>query len=165
MLAELAELLRASIDSTAAHEVTLREEMRFIERYVAIQKVRFGERLDVHIAVEDDALDALVPALVLQPLVENAIEHGIAARRSGGRLEIHAAVTDGTLVLRVADDGVGLDVAALAADSARVGLRNTRARLTHMYGTAGRLELVPRVDGGVAALVRIPLRAVHQVTA
>jgi two-component sensor histidine kinase len=165
MLAELAELLRTTVDSSATHEVPLREEMQFIERYVAIQRVRFGDRLQVLIDVDRDTDDALVPTLILQPLVENAIEHGIAARRRGGRLEIRAAARSGNLELSVADDGLGLTATELHTDTARVGLRNTRARLAHLYGERGRLDLRNRTDGGVVATVVLPYRCAELTTA
>jgi two-component system, LytTR family, sensor kinase len=158
MLAELAELLRTTVDSSATHEVPLREEMAFIERYVAIQRVRFGDRLQVVVDVDHATHEALVPTLILQPLVENAIEHGIATRRRGGRLEIRAAARAGNLELSVADDGAGLTDAQQHADTARVGLRNTRARLAHLYGERGRLDLRNRTDGGVVATVVLPYR-------
>ena len=158
MLAELADLLRTTVASSATHEVPLREEMNFIERYVAIQKVRFGDRLDVVVDVDAAAGNALVPTLILQPLVENAIEHGIAARRRGGRLEIRAATSAGNLELSVSDDGLGLTETRPVSDSTRVGLRNTRARLAHLYGERGHLDLRNRSDGGVIATVVVPYR-------
>lgn len=164
MLAELAELLRTTVDSAATHEVPLRQEMDFIQRYVAIQRVRFGDRLQVVVDVDRAAHEALVPTLILQPLVENAIEHGIATRRRGGRLEIRAATREGNLELSVTDDGAGLTDAPLHADTARVGLRNTRARLAHLYGERGRLDLRNRVDGGVIATVVLPYRFTEPTT-
>jgi signal transduction histidine kinase len=164
MLAELADLLRATVDRPAAHELPLREELEFIRRYVGIQKVRFGDRLEVVVSVEDDALDALVPALILQPLVENAIEHGIATRLRGGRLEIRGEAANGRLSLTIADDGPGISDAELGSGE-RVGLRNTRARLAHLYGRAGHLELRNRPGGGLAVTVHLPLHARPLVTA
>jgi signal transduction histidine kinase len=158
MLAELADLLRATLERPAAHEVSLREELEFIQRYVGIQKVRFGDRLDVVLSVQEDALDARVPSLILQPLVENAIEHGIATRLRGGRLEIRVQALDGGLVLSVADDGPGIADPERSAGTERLGLRNTRARLAHLYGDQAGLELRNRADGGLCANVHIPLR-------
>jgi sensor histidine kinase YesM len=159
MLAELADLLRATLEKPAGNEVTLREELDFIERYIGIQRVRFGDRLDVHMTVDDSMFDARVPGFILQPLVENAIEHGIAKRLRGGRLEIAAAAEGDTLVLSVTDDGPGLadGDARGHGTGERVGLANTRARLAHLYGDRGALELLTPEGGGVAATVRVPL--------
>jgi len=158
MLAELADLLRTTIDRPPSHVVTLREELHFIERYVGIQKVRFGERLEVSVSVEDDLWDATVPALILQPLVENAIEHGIATRLCGGRLEVSARRRDSKVVLSVCDDGPGIRDAELHPDGWRIGLRNTVARLEQLYGDAASLELRNRDDGGLAATIILPWR-------
>lgn len=155
MLAELAELLRTILERPTAHETPLREELAFIDRYIAIQQVRFGERLEVRRAIDPAVLDASVPALILQPLVENAIEHGIARRRQGGSLELSAERRDDTLVLRVADDGPGLTVEQPARG---VGLENTRSRLMQLYGQAGRLTLRRRSAGGAEVTMALPYR-------
>lgn len=162
MLAELAELLRTILDHPPAHERPLREELAFIDRYVAIQQVRFGDRLEVRRAVDPDVLDALVPVLILQPLVENAIEHGIARRRAGGVLELSAERREGALVLRVADDGPGLDAAKPAQG---LGLENTGSRLTQLYGEAARLVLQRRAGGGAEVTMSLPFRLEPQAPA
>ncbi|MGH7574260.1 MAG: sensor histidine kinase [Longimicrobiales bacterium] len=153
MLAELAELLRTILEHPPGHEAPLHEELGFIERYIAIQQIRFGDRLDVRRAIDPDTLDAFVPALILQPLVENAIEHGVARRRAGGTIELTAERRNETVVLRVADDGPGLDS---AEPGHGVGLENARGRLAQLYGPAGRLTLRRRAAGGAEVTMSIP---------
>jgi sensor histidine kinase YesM len=157
MLAELADLLRATLERPAGDEVTLREERDFIERYIGIQRVRFGDRLEVCVSIDDDALDVLVPAFILQPIVENAIEHGIAKRLRGGRLAIEADTTGGVLRIFIRDDGPGMGDTTDRDGRARVGIANTRARLAHMDGGAGVLDLSDSDQAGVTAALRIPL--------
>ena len=141
VLASLGELLRLSIDSTSRQEITLRDELEFVARYVDIQRARFGDRLDVHVDVPVDAYDALVPNLILQPLVENAIRHGIEPHSRTGKVWITARRdADGaTLTLGVRDDGLtALDsLPATNGASPRragTGLANMSARLTQLYG-------------------------------
>jgi two-component system, LytTR family, sensor kinase len=163
MIAGLSDLLRRTLDLGSAAEIPLSEELDLMSRYVDIQKARFGERLRVGIAVTDDARDALVPALLLQPIVENAIRHGLAARLDAGRIDIDARVSGGALVLTVTDDGPGdgAGMVAAAFDDAqgrreRVGLGNTRARLDAMYGGRAALTLA-RADGrGTRVTIEIP---------
>lgn len=158
MLAELADLLRATLERPAGDQLTLRAELDFIDRYIGIQRVRFGDRLAVTMSIDDAVLDALVPAFVLQPLVENAIEHGIAKRLRGGDLEIRGDASGDELRIVVTDDGPGISAShAGNGGRERVGLSNTRARLAQMYGDRGSLELDACADGGVAVTVRIPL--------
>jgi signal transduction histidine kinase len=157
MLAELAELLRRPVHNPAEHETSLAEELRFTDRYLKLQGMRFGDRLRVRREVSAAALDARVPALVLQPLVENAIEHGAGRRLAGGTLEIAAAVRDGTLELRVADDGPGLAGDA-GPESWGVGLRNTAERLAQLHGDRARLELESPESGGLTVRVTLPYR-------
>ncbi len=168
MITQLSELLRHTIRSASAHEVTLREEVELLERYLSIQRVRFGSRLDARIDIEPAATEALVPNLVLQPLVENAIQHGLAPRASGGRVEITGRrETEGPrarLVLEVRDDGMGLATArkrSMVADAeARdgVGIANTVARLQQLYGNDYAFTLNPREEGGSVASISLPLR-------
>lgn len=158
MLAELAELLRTVLEHPPGDETPLRKELAFIDRYVGIQQVRFGDRLEVRRSIEPDVLDALVPALILQPLVENAIEHGIAGRRAGGVLELSAARRGAALVLRVADDGPGLDA---ERPGRGVGLENTRSRLAQLYANAAQLTLRRRATGGAEVTMSLPYRPSH----
>jgi sensor histidine kinase YesM len=173
MITQLSELLRHSIRAGSAHEVSLREEVELLERYLSIQQVRFGARLRVTLDVAPDVMEALVPNLVLQPLVENAIQHGLAPRASGGSIEISGRREAGDmgqrLVLQVQDDGIGLDAArqrrtaAGAEEREGVGISNTVARLDHLYGDGYAFTLGTRAGGGSVATVTIPLRFVSAV--
>lgn len=152
MIARLSELLRHSLDDASAPETPLRNELDFIGRYLEIMQIRFQGALEVEIRTEPAALAALVPTLILQPLVENAIKHGVAEGGRGGRIEIDARLDGETLVLQVTDDGRGPVRPVVEG----VGLRNTRSRLEALYGPAARLEVTPRPEGGTCAEVRLP---------
>lgn len=167
MIARLSELLRHSFEGGTAAEVPLRDELALLGRYVEIMQVRFQGRLTVATRADDSVLDALVPALILQPLVENAIKHGVERRHGPGAVVIEAlaaAGPDGTagaggggLALRVTDDGPGPEGPARDGREG-VGLRNTVARLEQLYGTAQTFALRPATGGGTVAEVRLPLR-------
>jgi sensor histidine kinase YesM len=155
MLSELGGLLRATIDD-AAPEVALERELGLVQRWLDIERVRFGDRLRVTWDIAPDCERARVPAFLLQPLVENALRHGLGSTPEGGELTIRARRTEGQIALEVIDDGRGLD-GELAPG---VGLRNVRERLAHMYPGAYRLDIAPRTDGrGVRAAVAIPFVA------
>ena len=156
MLTQLSELLRIVMTSDGEQETTLKREMDFLERYVDIQQTRFGERLKVHLDVDPEALDAMVPTLVLQPLVENAIRHAIAPRASGGRVEVAARRENGTLRLEVRDDGPGLPDGV--APRQGLGLANTRARLEQLYGTEHRVAFSRAPQGGLVVQLTLPFR-------
>jgi two-component system, LytTR family, sensor kinase len=166
VLVQLSALLRTTLDRSSSGEVPLAEEIDFLDRYLAIERVRFQDRLQVAIEADDDALASLVPNLILQPLVENAVRHGIARRIDARSLTIRGIAQDEMLVLEVEDDGPGLpaDWTLASRNGGGVGLPNVRARLERMYGERGRLELVTPVgdDGrptnGLLARVTIPLR-------
>jgi signal transduction histidine kinase len=154
MIAQLSDLLRRALESGDENEVPLRQELDFLERYLAIEKTRFGARLKVRIEVEADTLDALVPNLLLQPLVENAIQHGIEPQARTGEVAIAARRIGNELILEVQDDGAGL-----AEDHVEnVGLSNTRSRLSQLYGDRHRFELQRRHPVGVAVTAAIPFR-------
>ncbi|HEX8242564.1 MAG TPA: ATP-binding protein, partial [Longimicrobium sp.] len=161
----LSELLRQALAGGAAggrHEIPLRQELAILDHYLAIMKVRFQDRLAVAVAVEPGAEHALVPRFVLQPLVENALQHGIARRPGAGRVEVCARRNgDGVLHLSVTDDGVGLQGDAGDGDRLRegVGLSNTRRRLRELYGPAARLEVQDRAGGGLTVALSIPFRS------
>ena len=159
MITRLGDLLRLTVDNAGTHEVTLRQEMEFLRAYLEIQQSRFQDSLEVNIRTDPDAMDALVPNLVLQPLVENAIHHGIAPRGGIGRIDITARRVDGLLELEVRDNGRGLPMVRERGGREGVGVRNTRARLQQMYGDACRLELANGAEGGVAARVVLPYHA------
>jgi signal transduction histidine kinase len=156
MIARLSELLRHTIDSRGTDEVPLREELDFLRRYIEIMEIRFQGRLHVDVDVPPTTLDALVPNLVLQPLVENALEHGASRVIGEGRIEITAARDGERLTLRVRDNGPGVDVNA--PPSTGVGLSNTRARLAQLYGERASLTLAPFAGGGTIAEVVLPFR-------
>lgn len=158
MVARLGELLRLSLGADDA-EVPLSRELNLVMQYLEIERIRFGDRLTVTVDVPPDLLDVRVPNLVLQPLVENAVIHGVAARPGPGRVSVHASRIGDTLVLRVSDDGVGLDHDAPRRAGHGIGIGNTRARLVAIYGDAASLTLRPAELGGAVAEVRLPLSA------
>jgi two-component sensor histidine kinase len=137
-------------------EVTLREEWEFVRNYLELEALRLGDRLELRLAADEQAMDCLVPAFVLQPLVENAIRHAIAPRARGGRLEVEARRNGDTLRLLVSDDGPGLSAAALAGGRG-LGLRLLRERLQALYGAAAQLR-VPFDAKGLAAELELPAR-------
>jgi len=154
MLTDLSELLRLSLRNPGSQEVPLREELAFLERYLQIMRVRFGDRLVIAVDVGPDVLDALVPSLVLQPIVENAIQHGMEDRPDVGHVNVRAAREGKSLRIEVADDGPGLS-ATPATDG--IGLANTRERLLRLYGAAGGVDV--RDGGGCTVILTIPLRS------
>jgi len=156
MIARLSELLRMSLDRSKPQEVPLNEELAFLDRYLAIELTRFSDRLHVAKQIESGVLDALVPYLILQPLVENAIRHGIEPREDAGHLAISARRNDGKLEMRVTDDGAGLADVSAAQRKEGIGLSNTRSRLRHLYGENFRFELVEAPSGGLEAQIDIP---------
>lgn len=157
LIARLSSLLRMSLDPARVHEVTVRQELDFLERYVEIQKARFSDRLSVGIAIEPAAMEARIPHLILQPLVENAILHGIAAKSGPGRVDILGGVEGETLWLEVRDDGPGLGLGAQRPREG-VGLSNTRERIARIYGDRGRLDLRSEPGAGVSIRIMIPCR-------
>ena len=155
MIAGLSDLLRRTLDLGAVQEITVAEEIDLVTRYLDIQKARFGDRLRIHIAVSDAARDARVPALLLQPIVENAIRHGLAARMDAGRIDVDARIDGRMLVLTVTDDGSG-DPEEVITGPERVGLGNTRARLDALYRGAARLALGRAEGRGARVTIEIP---------
>ncbi len=160
VLARLAELLRQVLDEEAAQEVALGDELDLVGRYLDIERVRFGDRLHVLIEADAAARASAVPHLLLQPLVENAVRHGISRRADAGTIQVRADRRDGTLRVRVRDDGPGLAAHGEAAGDG-IGLRNTRARLRYLYGDAASLELLDHVDGGAEVTVVLPAREIR----
>ncbi|HEX7616775.1 MAG TPA: sensor histidine kinase [Thermoanaerobaculia bacterium] len=157
MLTRLAELLRLSLDTASEPELPLETELLFVEKYLAIQKVRFGDRLTVRYALEPGAMRGLVPTLVMQPLVENALEHGLAPHARLGVIEIAAAREGDVLTIRVRDNGDGLKESSPRMKSG-VGLANTRGRLRQLYGDRSRLTLSNVAGGGLEAFLEMPWR-------
>jgi signal transduction histidine kinase len=163
MLARLSDLLRLTLDRIGVQQVPLKEEIDFVEKYLEIERTRYGDRLQVRFDVEADTLDAWVPNLLLQPLVENAVRHGIGPKIGGGRVDILARRQGNDLALVVRDDGRGLAADALSAFDTGVGLSNTRSRLDHLYGASYRLEFDRPAGGGLAVTVVIPLTLVTEL--
>jgi sensor histidine kinase YesM len=159
MLVKLSDLLRLTLDSTTRTEQPLSEEMAFAEKYLEIEQVRLGARLEVVFDVDPDALDVLVPALILQPLVENAVKHGIAPYGRTGRIEITARRDGDMLALTVEDTGSGPSDQQMSVLSTGIGVANTRARLEHQFGSDFRFQL-RRHDRGFMVMVAIPWRPV-----
>ena len=145
MIARLSELLRHTIESRGSDEVPLRDELDFLRRYIEIMEVRFQGRLRVETSIAPDVTDALVPNLILQPIVENALEHGAARATSEGRVTITARRSGDDLLLSVQDNGPGL-----AGGDKGVGLRNTEERLQQLYGDAASLSIASAEGGGSA---------------
>ena len=167
MVARLSELLRLSLDGFAHNEVPLHEELRILGHYVAIQQVRFQDRLTVTWDIDVNARDILVPRLVLQPFVENSIRHGIEKVSRHGEIEVHASVSDGRLTMKVRDNGLGPGRQQHTKSAGGVGYRNTQSRLRQLYGPAYTLHLRPLVPHGAEVLIEIPARAAvnEEVTA
>jgi two-component system, LytTR family, sensor kinase len=158
MIEHLGDLLRLSLENRDRHEVPLMEELKFLDPYVAIQKIRFGDRLRIVMEIAPEVKYALVPCLVLQPLVENAIRHGLAQRGSGGTITISARKLDDQLRVCVADDGAGLPPAWTLQGSAGLGLSVTRERVLGLHpGGGSRFSVHGRKGGGTEAVILLPL--------
>jgi signal transduction histidine kinase len=157
MIVGLSDLLRYTLENAGKQEVPLKEELEFLELYLDIQQMRFSDRLKVEMRIEPEVLDALVPNLILQPLVENAIRHGVSRRAAAGLVGVTAERDDGWLRIRIYDDGPGLKRdEADAVHAEGVGLSNTRARLSQLYGDQQRFSLTEREAGGVEAVLVLP---------
>ena len=150
MIARLSELLRHTTGTRGADEIPLREELEFLGRYIEIMEIRFRGRLRVQIEARPPVLEALVPNLILQPIVENALEHG-ASRAASGEVKISARRDGDRLVLSVRDHGPGVN-----AERIGIGLSNTRARLAELYGTSATLTLTSDPAGGALAEISLP---------
>jgi two-component system, LytTR family, sensor kinase len=159
MISGLSELLRRALDSADEQEVPLREEIKFARLYLDIQTVRFPDRLTVRFDTAPETLDALVPNMLLQPLVENAVRHGVSASESAGVVVISSYCAGGMLHVTVSDDGPGLQSGWRMGEGAGIGLVNTWERLKRLYGPEHRFELRNDEAGGVTASVVIPFRA------
>jgi hypothetical protein len=160
MISRLGELLRYNIEGSGEQEVPLRQELQWIGRYLEVMEVRFQGKLGVKTTATEEALDALVPNLILQPLVENAIKHGVGKALEPATISIEAEVADGQTILRVRDSGAGgsapTETQSAESRGSGVGLRNTVARLEQSYGDAQSFELRRTDEGGAVAEVRLP---------
>ena len=163
MIARLGTLLRATLEGTTAQEVALRRELQLLELYLEIEQARLGPRLSICVDVPAETLDAAVPNLLLQPLVENAVRHGIAPLTKSGEIRIRAYREDRSLHLSIEDTGPGLST-PLNYLKEGVGLSCTRARLRHLYGTAHDFELISRDSEGLTVHIRLPYREVRKET-
>jgi sensor histidine kinase YesM len=146
-----------------AQEVSLQRELDYLQLYLAIEQVRFQDRLRVQLFIDPVAHEALVPQLILQPIVENAVRHGIGRSSTAGRILISASKIDGVVALRVQDDGPGLSSSDMANDRG-IGLANTRARLQQLYGQNARLEIGNCEERGVVVTMTIPFHRSHGET-
>jgi two-component system, LytTR family, sensor kinase len=167
MLAGLSDLLRLALDNAAVQEVALKSELEFTGRYLELEQVRFADRLKVKFQIDPETLDALVPNMVLQPLVENAVRHGIASRDRSGMIEVASRRDGDQLHLTVRDDGPGLPAGFNwqngnghgTSKKQGLGLGNTRARLQQLYGAGHTLRLDNAVGGGLMVKITLPYRA------
>jgi LytS/YehU family sensor histidine kinase len=156
MLLGLSSMMRSTIDRPPAHVTPLATEVEFVRQYLELQAARYGDRLSVQIRIAPDAMTVQVPSFLLQPLVENALRHGISKTPNQSRLEITASVSNNAVIIDVRDNGVGLPPAFDLERDSGTGLRNIRVRLLHLYGSDAHLSLSPLAPGGTLASVRIP---------
>jgi LytS/YehU family sensor histidine kinase len=157
MIEHLGDLLRLSLDSRDREEIPLTEELAFLDHYLAIQRIRFGDKLKIDVRIDPEVMYAPVPCLFLQPLVENAIRHGISRRASGGTVIVSAERVDDRLRIRVVDDGVGLPVGWTLEKSAGLGLSLTRDRIAGLYPKgSSRFEVRHRAEGGTEVEIALP---------
>ena len=162
MIARLGDFLRQTLENAGTQEVSLQQELEFLKCYLDIERIRFEDRLTVQMEIEPQTLDARLPNLILQPIVENAIRHGIAPRTGPGRIEIEARRFNGTLHVQVTDNGPGLSPDSNTGTIVKegVGLGNTQARLKQLYGEDHRLDLANTAKGGLTVILEIPFREV-----
>ena len=162
MVTKLSSFLRYSLDNDPMQKITLDQELQALQLYLDIEKVRFEDRLSLQVDIEDAAREALIPSLLLQPLVENAIKYGIARAEGGGHLKISARVFAGDLLMEVSDDGPGCDLVNNDIPNAKgVGLRNTRERLATLYGSEHSIKLSETEPHGLTICIRIPFTPKH----
>ncbi len=162
MMARLSDLLRLTLDNTGVHEVTLKKELEFLEGYLEIEQTRFQDRLTVTTNIGPETLDACVPNLILQPLVENAIRHGIEPFRKRGQIEISARRDNGSLHVEIHDSGPGIKNSANSDMKEGIGLANTRARLTQLYAENFSLDLCSQAADGFTVTLNLPFTPSNQ---
>lgn len=163
MVSRLGDLLRMTLESAGLQEVSFKKELEFLKHYLDIEQTRFQDRLKVELAIEPETLDGLVPSMILQPLVENSVRHGVAPRPEGGRIKIKAWRDNSLLRLEVEDDGPGLVGDTPLKE--RVGLSNTRARVRNLYGDEHGLKLRNAAGGGLVVSLSIPFKTSSKVYA
>src|SRR6185295_4001835 len=155
-ISQLSDLLRFTLHNNKTQEVTLKEELDFLRKYLQIQQTLLQERLDVDWAIDPETLDALVPNMILQPLVENSIRHGIAPKEGGGRIEIFSRRVNDQLLVEIRDDGLG--AAGITKNGAGIGLVNSKTRLEHLYGESQKFDVKTPAHGGWCVTMMIPFR-------
>lgn len=160
MISRLGDLLRLTLQSNQAQMTSLRSEMEFTQLYLEIQQVRFSDRLNVELSIEPDTLEAKIPALLLQPLVENAIVHGISPRTSAGTVKVSSTHKHNRLHLTVADDGVGINSDIISPNGSGIGLKNIRQRLHYLYGDNHAFAVSTFPNSGVKIEIEIPFTTV-----
>lgn len=165
MLTRLSDLLRLTMQHRGQNEISLREELALVGEYIEIMRVRFGDRLTVNHSIRPDALEALVPQFILQPLLENAFDHGIARTSGPGTIDISASTLDGKLEIAITDNGATANRAGVSSKKQGMGLANTRRRLEQLYGTAQSISLEKLPERGTRVAVSIPLHTSVQRTA
>jgi LytS/YehU family sensor histidine kinase len=157
MLVGLSDLLRHALEHSNRQEVELKEELNFIKLYLDIQQMRFSDRLQIELDIQPVTMKALVPNLILQPLVENALRHGIARSAASALVGIRSRIVDDSLELTVFDNGLGLSSDWQLKSSSGIGLANTAARLQQLYNADHRFDVRNREGGGVEVVIVIPL--------
>lgn len=162
MLGRLADLLRIALAHTRDKEVPVGEELAFIQLYLELEQMRLGDRLHVEMRIDPEALEARVPNMLLQPLVENSIRHGVAAIRSGGRVDVTVARVNDSLRIEIVNDGPPFAEDLPPEQGRGTGLSNSRARLRQLYGDRWTLSLSNRTPGGVAMRLEIPFQRANQ---
>jgi sensor histidine kinase YesM len=163
MIGDLSDLLRLSFENLEVQEISLKQELEFLEKYLEIEQMRFQDRLKVEMKIAPETLDASVPNMILQPLVENAIKHGLAPRSTGGKIEIEAERNNGSLQLTVSDDGLGAPFGDLENLPEGVGLSNTKRRLRHLYGERHKFQLEAADNSGLTVSLEIPFKESKEV--
>ncbi|MDQ3798971.1 MAG: histidine kinase [Acidobacteriota bacterium] len=159
MIGDLSDLLRMSFQNLEVQEITLKQELEFLRKYLEIEQMRFHDRLKVEMKIAPETLDAQVPNMILQPLVENAIKHGLAPRSEGGKIEIDAQRSNGHLQITVSDDGIGVPFNDVENLPEGVGLSNTRKRLRHLYGEQHKFDLATSAQkSGLKVNLTIPFK-------
>jgi two-component sensor histidine kinase len=165
MISRLSDLLRLTLDHIGKQEVPLKQELEFLEKYLEIERVRFQEKLALRLDVEPEALDGLVPSMLLQPLAENSIRHGFGSRTDAGQIAIQARRRDGMLVLKVIDNGRGFASGSTQAPRGGLGLENTRKRLEQLYPARHRFGLENGRPGGAVVAIELPFHTSSAETA
>ncbi len=158
MIATLSDLLRITLENSEVEEVTLERELSFVKKYVEIERMRFQERLKFDVEVSSDAYDSIVPNMILQPLVENAIKHGITPKREGGSVHIDAFRKNNRLHIEVSDDGIGLSEAAEDSLADGIGLRNVKERLFYLYRDEQDFKVSTQEGEGFTVAIEIPFK-------